>query len=80
MLKLSMNYHILKFFTPWCYKYPLLHRNSCNRDRLTHTHSGPHFWVLWVPYGSNPKFDSPLTTAYIWCNSCPNFIILALLA
>ena len=33
---------------------------------LTHSlFNGPHFRVLWGPYGSNPKFDPLITTGYI---------------
>ena len=46
---------------------------------LTHSlFGGPHFGVMWVPHRSNPKFDPPVTTAYVWCNACPNFVLLAI--
>ena len=38
----------------------------------------PVFWVLWVPLGSDPKFDPTGFTAYIGCDACPNFVLLAL--
>ena len=47
---------------------------------LTHSlFNGTHLRVLWGPNGSNPKFDPLITTAYIRCNTCPNFVLLALL-
>ena len=38
---------------------------------------GSHFGVLWVSHGSNPKFKPQASTACIWCNVCPHFVILA---
>ena len=60
-------------------KYSLSHSSACRRDRLIHTHSvlDPILWVLWGPHGSDPKFDSLETTAYIWQNACPNFVLLS---
>ena len=61
-------------------KYPLSHSNTCKRDGLIHTLSmlDPVFWVLWGPLGSKPKFDPTGFTAYIGCDACPNFVLLAL--
>ena len=59
-------------------KQPLSHTISCRRLSLTHSpYDGPHFRVLWGPYGSNPKFDLLITTAYTWRNNCPNFVLLS---
>ena len=60
--------------------YPLSHSLSYGeRDSLTDTLlMDPVFWVLWVPLGSNPKFDPTGVTAYIRSNACPNFVLIAL--
>ena len=37
------------------------------------------FWALWVPFGSKPQFDLPITTTWVLPTSCLKSIILALL-
>ena len=44
-----------------------------------HSLFGPSFWSLWLPLGSKPKFDLPITTTRVLPNSYPKIIPLALL-
>ena len=50
-------------------------------EALTHTlfFMDTVFWLPRGPLGSHSTSDPLITTAYIWCNTCPNFVLLALL-
>ena len=71
------NNHILKIHT-LLLKESLITQNSNSRKRGRLTYMVPVFWDLWVPLGSDPKFDPTGFTAYIGCDACPNFVLLAL--
>ena len=70
------NYYILKIHT-LLLKESLITQNSNSRKRGRLTYMVPVFWDLWVPLGSDPKFDPPGFTAYLGCDLCPNFVFLA---
>ena len=44
-----------------------------------HSLFGPSFWSLWIPLGSKPKFDLPITTTRVLPTLDPKIILLALL-
>ena len=71
------NNHILKIHA-LLLKESLIAQNSNARKRGRLTYMVPVFWDLWVPLGSNPTLNPTGFTAYIGCDACPNFVLLAL--
>ena len=72
------NNHILKIHTLLLKESLITQNSNLVRETGSLIWSLPVFQDLWVPLGSNPKFDPTGFTAYIGCNACPNFVLLAL--
>ena len=71
------NYYILKIHT-LLLKESLITQKGNSRKRGRLTYMVRVFWDLWVPLGSDPKFDPTGFTAYKGCIVCPNFVLVAL--
>ena len=76
-----VNYHMLKnsHLGAKIVALSATERQRAQPHTLPHTLFWTLFWSLWVPLGSKPQFDLPITTTWVLPTSYAKIIILALL-